>query len=132
MRKAARQAQRRFKGLGQPRADVGTHLQAVDHHLDAVFALRIQVRPRIQFVDVAVDAHPHEALARQILEHLAVFALAVADQRRQQRNGGVLGELEHLVDHLADGLGRQIDAVVRAARQFRRVRTADAGSRRPR
>ena len=70
--------------------------------------------------------------ARKILEHLGVLALAIADQRRQQRDRGVLGQLQHLVDHLADGLGGQIDAMVRAARRCRRARTAGAGSRRSR
>jgi hypothetical protein len=89
--------------------------------LDGVLAAQVELRHSVDLGDLAVDAHPHEALAAQLLEHLHVLALAVLDHRRQQRERVPSGSLQHLVDHLAHGLGGKIHAVVRAAR--------DAGAR---
>jgi hypothetical protein len=50
-----------------------------------------------------------------------VFALAVADHGREQHQALVLGQGQHLVDHLAHGAGLQRQVVGRAARR------ADAG-----
>ena len=69
----------------------------------------------------AVDAHAHETLAAQLLEDLRVFALAIDHHGRQQQDGEAVRHLHDLVDHLAHGLRRESDAVIRAAR--------DAGAR---
>ena len=66
--------------------------------------------------DGAVDAHAHEALRCQVRQHLLVLALARGHHRRQQQAAFALGQLQHLVDHLADGLRGEVDAVLGAAR----------------
>ena len=48
------------------------------------FCAQRQRRHRVDLVQHAVDAHAHEALRAQLLEHLRVLALALADHRRQQ------------------------------------------------
>jgi len=54
-------------------------------------------------------------------KQLVVLALAVRHHRRQQHQAAAFRQGQHLVDHLADGLGLQRGAVLRAARG------ADAG-----
>ena len=82
-----------------------------------MLAPQVELGRRIQIDDRAVDAGAHVALAAQFLEHLHVLALAVLDYRREQQDRRALGQREDLVDHLADGLGRKIQAVVGAARR---------------
>ena len=118
---AAGELQRGLQRFGQALRRVGADPQSVYHHLDGVLLLGIDFRQRIELVDAAVDAHAHETLATQLLEHLGVFALAVDDDGRQQQHGESFGHLEDLVDHLAHGLRGEIDAVIRATR--------DAGAR---
>jgi hypothetical protein len=59
-------------------------------------------RPRSR--ELAVDLDALEALALQVVEFLAVLALAAAHDRRQQVEARALGQRHDLVDHLADGL----------------------------
>src|SRR3546814_9573561 len=63
----------------------------------------------LDLVQHAVHAHAHEALRAQLVEHLRMLALALADHRRQQHPalvGGfrVVAQCKDLVDHLADDL----------------------------
>ncbi|MNV51125.1 hypothetical protein D3C71_1431640 [compost metagenome] len=75
-----------------------------------------QWRHRIDFVQRAVHPHAHEALRAQLVEHLGVLALALADDRGQQHVALLRVQGEHVVDHLADRLRFQRVAVVGAAR----------------
>ena len=100
---------------------VRANAQSIHHRLDGVLFLGVDFRHGVEFVDAAVDAHAHETLAAQLLEDFRVFALAVDDDGRQQQHGEAVRQLHDLVDHLAHGLRRKIDAVIRTAR--------DAGAR---
>ena len=53
---------------------------------------------------------------RSCFDHLRMLALAFVDHRREQQQRRAFGQPQHLVDHLADGLRRQVDAVIRTAR----------------
>ena len=64
--------------------------------------------------NVAVHLDPLEALLQQVLEFLAVLALAVADDRRQQVGAGALRQRHGDVDHLADLLRLDRQAGCRA------------------
>ena len=120
-RDALGQFQRGLEGFGQSHGQVRTHLEAVDHRLDGVLLAQFQLGRVVQFADFAVDAGANESAVTQVVQHLQMFALALVDHRRQQHPAAVLGLRHDLVDHLADGLGLQRDAVLRAARR------ADAG-----
>ena len=87
---------------------------------------------RVEVVELAVDLDPLEALLQQVLELLAVLALAVAHDRRQQVGARALGQRHGDVDHLADLLRLDRQPGGRASRACRRGRTAAAGSRRSR
>jgi len=116
-RDAVGQAQRGLEGLGQALLQVGTHLETVDHDLDGVLLLLVQLGQVVEFVELAVDPRADEALGAHFLEHREVLALALANDRREQHQLGALGHRQYLIDHLADGLRLQRDVVVRAARR---------------
>ncbi len=120
-RSAAGEPQRGLERFGEPLARIGPDAQPVHHGLDAVLAFRVELRRGVDLADAAIDAHTHEALRLQLLEHLGVLALAVRDHRSEQQRGAALGQLQHLVHHLADRLRRELDAMLGAAR--------DAGAR---
>ena len=86
-----------------------------------MFASRVKFRRTLNLVDLLIDPCAHEAARLQIRQHLGVFALAFAYQRRKQQRGAPLGKCQDQVNHLAHGLRRQIRTVLGAAR--------DAGAR---
>ena len=84
--------------LGQARAQVGLHHEPVDHDLDRVLELLVEDDLLLEQALLAVDLHAREALGAQLLEHVLVLALAVADDRRVDREPRPLRKAEHLVD----------------------------------
>ena len=112
-------AQRGLERLGQALLDVRrARFSAVDHHLDRVLrVLRRACGSGVELVHLAVDAHAHEALRAQLLEQLGLLALAPDDERREDHQARVLGQRQHVVDHLRHGLRRERDAVVGAVRR---------------
>ncbi len=110
------QVQGGLEGLGQTQLQVLADLEAVYHHLDGVLAVLFQRRRFVQLVDAAVDAGADKALGAQLVEQCQVLALALAHHRCQQHQLAALGQRQHLVDHLADGLCRQGQVMIRAAR----------------
>ena len=95
---------------------VGADLEAVHYYIDAVLLLLVQLGQFVEFVELAVDAGPNEALGTQFVEHCQVLALALTDHRCQQHQLAAFRALQDQVDHLADGLRLQRNVVVRAAR----------------
>ncbi|MNQ42030.1 hypothetical protein D3C85_557240 [compost metagenome] len=98
------QLERGLEGFGQALLQIATGLETVDHGVDAVLLLLIQLGQFVQFVNLAVDPHPHETLGAQLVEDGQVFTFALADHRRQQHQLAAFRQGQHLVDHLADGL----------------------------
>ena len=114
--RAVCQTQRRFEGLGEPLGGIRFHAKAVNDRFHCVLAFRIEHRQGVEFVDAAIDTHAYEALSRELLKFGGVFALARIDERRQQHGGRALRQAHDLIDHLAHGLGREVDEMIRAAR----------------
>ncbi len=116
-RDAVRQFQRRLEGFGQTLLQVAANLEAIHHDIDGVLLLFVQLGQFVQLIEAAVDAGADEALGTQLIEHRQVLALALANDRSQQHQLAALGQCQHLVDHLADGLRFQRCIMVRAARR---------------
>ncbi len=114
-RDAVRQFQRRLEGFGQTLLQVAANLEAIHHDIDGVLLLFVQLGQFVQLIEAAVDAGADEALGTQLIEHRQVLALALADDRSQQHQLAALGQCQHLIDHLADGLRFQRRVMVRAA-----------------
>ncbi len=101
---AVGELQRRLEGIGEPRAHVWPHHDAVHHHVDIVLHVLVEGRDLGDLVELAVDLHPLKALLQQLGEVLAVFALPPARDRREKIEARALGQRQHAVDHLAHGL----------------------------
>jgi hypothetical protein len=61
--------------------------------------------------------HAREALAAQLLEHVAELALAAAHDRRVDREARALGQRQHLVDDLLGRLAGDRPPADRAVRR---------------
>ena len=111
--------------IRQPRLQPLPHHDAVHHHVDVVPVLLVELRRRVQVVELAVHLHPLEAPLQQVLELLAVLALAVAHDRRQQIPTRALRQRHDDIHHLAD--------LLRLDRQpgDRRERRADPREQQP-
>ena len=107
--------------VGQPAAQVVAHHQPVDHDGDVVLELLVEDDLLLEPAQLAVDLDARVALGAQLLEELAVLALAPADDRRLDHEARALVERHHLVDDLLGRLGRDRAAAVVT------VRMADAG-----
>lgn len=112
---AAGESQRRFERFGQAQGQVIAHLEAIHHHLDGVLLVQLQGGRIRQIAHLAVDAGADVTLGRQVLQQLGVLPLAVAHHGGQQHQLGAFGLVQHLIHHLADGLGRERNGVGRAA-----------------
>ena len=96
----------RHRGLDrvrQPLAQLALHHQPVDDDRDVVLVLLVEHDLLVEPAQLAVDLDAGEALGAQLLELLAVLALAPADDRREHHEPRALRQLHHLVDDL---LGR--------------------------
>ena len=101
---AVGEMQRRLEAIGEPRRQLGTHHDAVHHHVDIVLDVLVERRHLGDLVEAPVDLHPLEALLLQLGEVFAVLALAPARDRREQIEPRAFGQRQHPVDHLAHGL----------------------------
>ena len=112
-------------GRFQPLLDARLHQQAVHHHFDGVVLALVERDVFVERAQHAVDARAHEALPRQLLEVLLVFALAAAHDRRQHHDAIVRLQREHVLQDLLGGLARDLVAADRAVRHAdRRVQQA--------
>jgi hypothetical protein len=102
-------------------AEVWLQREAIDHDLDRVLELLVELDLVLEQSLLAVDLDTREPLAAQPLEQVPVLALAIADDRRVHGELRPLGEPKHLVDDLLDALTGDRPAADRA------VRAADAG-----
>src|SRR5205823_3607111 len=95
--------ERRLKGIGQTDLDLRPDDEAVDDHLDVVLHLLVEGRDRVDLVELAVDLHALEAALLELLQLLAVLALAAAHHRRKQVKPCTFRHLQDAVDHLRYG-----------------------------
>ena len=137
---AVGQRDRGLDRVGQALAQVAAHDEAVDDDRDVVLVLLVEHDLVLEHAQLAVDLRPREALGAQLLEDLAVLALAPAHERRQHHEARALLELHDLVDDLlgrlpgdrlaADVAVRMADARPQQAQVV--VDLGDGADRRPR
>ncbi len=113
-------------------AEVRPHDEAVDHHLDVVLELLVEGGGGVDLVQLAVDLDALEAALLQVLQLLAVLALAAADDRRQQVAAACLPAWPVRGRPSATRSGFRSAGRWRANRARRCARTAGAGSRKSR
>ena len=113
---AVGQADRRLDRVRQPLAHVVAHHQPVDDHRDVVLVALVEHDRLLQHAHSLVDLHAREAVRAQLVQQLAVLALAPAHDRREHHEARPLRELHHLVDDL---LGRLPDDRAPADRAVR-------------
>ncbi len=94
----------RFKTVGEAALDPRPDHDPVDHRLDLVLDLAVQRRDRADLEQFSVDLHAGEAAALEFGDFLAVFALAVAHNGREQQQPRAFRHRRDPVDHLADRL----------------------------
>ena len=100
----ARQLHRRFQRIREALLYVRSHSEAIDHHFQRVF-FRLGEFGRVGYlIDFPVHAHAHEALLAHVLEEFCVFTLAGAHHRGHHLYARALGQRQHLIDDLIDGL----------------------------
>ena len=100
------QPQRGLERVGQAATQVVLHHQPVHHHLDGVLLGLGQLDVLGQLTKLPVDPDPHVALPAQVVEELAVLALAAAHDGREHHDAAAHRQGHHPVHHLLDGLGR--------------------------
>ncbi len=113
--------QRGLEGLRQAAAQIGAHLDAVDHDLDVVAAPLLERGQGVELHHLAVDAHAHETLRAQIGEQVALLALAPGHHRGEDHQLSVLGQCQHVVHHLRHAL--RLERVLRMVGAVRRAGT---------
>ncbi len=111
---AVGQLQGSFKAFRQALFQTRLDLEAVYHRVDAVFLVLFQIGRVIDLADQAVHPGADKAAAAQFIEHMQVFALALADNGGQHHHPAAFRQGHDLVHHLADGLGFQFDVMIRA------------------
>ena len=122
---AAGEPERGLDRVGEPLLGARLDREPVDHHLDGVLLLLLELRRLGQRVHHAVDPGPREALGLQLGEEVDILALAAADHRGEHLEPGALRHREHPVDDLLRGLLADQLAADRA------VRLADPGEEQP-
>ena len=122
---AVGEVERGLETVGEPRFQAFAHHQPVDHDFDVMLVFLVQRRRFLDVVQGAVDAHALEPALGQRQQFLFVFALAAADDGRQQVEPRALVHRHHPVDHFADRLAFDRQA------GGRRMVDADAGKHKP-
>jgi hypothetical protein len=88
------------------------HLDAVDHHVDAVFLGLLEQGQGIGLDHLATDAKTHIALGLHVGEQVVELALLFPHHRRQDHQPRALRQGEHGVHHLGHALRGQRQVVV--------------------
>ena len=131
-RHALAQPQGGLEGFGQPLAQIGPHLEAIDDRLDRVLAAHVELGRLVELHHLAVDAGAHETARLQLLDELGVLALALGDRGCEQHQGGALPDARARHRPSGSPSGRRDRCDDRGSAACRRGRTAAADSRRSR
>ena len=119
-------------GVGQPPPQAVLHDQAVDDDRDVVLVLLVEVDLLLELAHLAVDLDAREAVGAELLEQLAVLALAAAHDRGDHAEPRVGPQLARPGRRSAGRSARRWAGRSWGSAGGRRGRRAGAGSRRSR
>ena len=135
-----RQRGRLLNRLGDTAQRVLTDHDAVDHDLDIVLELLVQIDRIVERAHFTVDTHAAKALGAKILKQFGVLAFSPAHHRCQHKRAAALPRRQDLVGNLVGRAhtGEQQAQIVinlgyganRRARVFRRRLLVDRHRRR--
>ena len=77
---------------------------AIDHDLDRMALVLVELWRVCDVDHLAIDPDPDEALAPGAVEDPVALGLAVLDERPEDQQAGTLRQGQHLVDDLLDRL----------------------------
>ncbi len=101
-----------LEGVGEAGSHPIANRQPIDHHLDRVPAVLVQIGGRGGINELAIDPGADKTLADHLAEKLAVLALALVDQWCEQHEPGAFAEGRELIHHLLDRLWLDRDLAV--------------------
>ncbi len=102
--------------MRQTQAEIALHHEPVDDDLDRVLELLVEDGRLLEQVLLAVDLDAREAVVAELLELVLVLTLAVADNRRIDREPSAVGKREDLLDDRVDRLAGDRPPADRAVR----------------
>ena len=102
-----REIERSLKALCQALFTFRFDAQTIDHNIDIVFFIFVELRHAVQVNHLTIDTHAHKTLRLQAGTLVIKAALAGTGDRSKDRQLGFCGPVHHAIDHLADVLGRQ-------------------------
>ena len=114
------QLEGRGDGLLEAPRDAGLHQQAIDQDFDGVILALVEAGRIVERAKVAVNARAHKAVARELLQFLAVLAFSAAHDGREDHDAvAALGQLalQDGAHDLVGGLARDGLAAFRAVRR---------------
>ena len=91
----------------------GFDLQSVYDDIDRVLLVFFEFRRIVNLAYQTINTGADEAAGAELFEHVDVFTLAFPNDRSQHHNPDALRQGHDLIDHLADGLRLELDAVFR-------------------
>ena len=102
--------------VGQAGGDPLADRQAVDHHLDGVPFVLVEIGRGGGVDHLGVDPRADEPLPDHLRKELLVLALSTLDERSEQEKSSALFETHELIDHLFHGLRSDGDLAIRTER----------------
>ena len=102
--------------LGEPPPQIGLHHQAIDDDRDVVFELLVEDDLLVEAAQLSVDLDPRVTLQAELLEELAVLALAAAHHGRRDHEFRPLLQGHQPVDDLLLGLAGDLGAALGTVR----------------
>ena len=94
------QLERGFERVGKARVDAGLDHEPVDHDIDVVRVVAVELQLVGQLLDFAVDPRADETAPHEVLEESGELALAAPHHRCQHLEASAFGKLQDLVDDL--------------------------------
>ena len=114
--KPAGKRQRGLDRVCQTPRKIGLHDQTVDHNVDVVFFVLVELDFLGKIVDAFIDARTHKAAASGVVEHLRMLALFAAHDGGENLKACFLRKTHDLIDNLVDRLALDFLSALRAVR----------------